>query len=1416
MKHYILIATVTFLPAPLWAQDQAEQDKSYLTTLIEDNLSGDARTVNIVGFAGALSSAATIELLTIADADGVWLTLEDVVLDWNRSALLRGQIDVNELSATKITVARPPLPDTSAPSPEATAFSLPELPVGINLDKLQIDEIILGDVFLGEELRLSLTGDAALSGGEGNANLTATRLDDKLGIFEINGAYGNESRILALKLNMEEGAGGIAAGKLGLPGQPAVRLLVDGTGPLDDYAAKISLATDGQDRLAGDFTLLGSETGRDIRLAIGGDVTPLFAPEYQDFFGTDTKLDVQANVAPSGQVSLEAFDIAAKSIQIAGSAEIGAQGWPRRLSITGQIADAAGEVVLLPLSGPKTYIENAKINLTYDAAVSTDWTADFDIAGFERPGLFIDNVLLDGGGKLVSGEGDAIGEVTADFTYGATGLQLDDAGAAQAFGDKIQGVLKAERTEGKPVQITDFTLTGPGLEATADATISTANASLNVESNILLNIEALDRFSTLAGRDLAGSGSLAIGSDITPLDGLFSFVLSGTTKDLAVGIPQLDAVFKGDGTLSASAARDEDGTRLEAFQINTGAATLTATANITSGQSVGNLDLTVGDISLIEPKLNGPARIKGRAVRDLEGVTTANLQGTDAASELAINAVLRPEGDGQTIEIASLSTLRDIGHYAALLGRDLSGAAEVELAATVKDSGEKVDATVSAKTSDLAVDIAQLDLLLRGEGNLSGNFSRLGADLFALSDFVITTPAVKIDAGGQGGISGAANLDVTARISDVALLGQGLNGAMDATIEATRDADNNAQVAAKITGPGTKVDLNANVTPDYVVSGVLDADVQNLAAFRNLIGQPVSGGVSARVEGSVQPDLSAFTANLTGETSSIGIGNPIVDVLLTGRGQLQGNASLSNGALRVEGFSYATNNISLSGDLGGQSGAGRGAFEARLRDVGLLTDQLSGPVTAAGTASLDANGNWGIDADATGPGGITLKTSGQYGAGGQLNLTTSGRAPLGLANNILEPRRLSGDAVFNINVNGPAALSSVSGRVDLVDARLAAPTLGQALTNMVGGVNLQNGAATIDLSADVQTGGSVSITGPITLTAPQTADIAIALNNVVLKDPELYETTLSGGLTVVGPVTGGAVIAGKLELGETNVQVPSSDVGSLGDLPVVKHVGESAAVRTTLARAGALASGADVAETTRSGPAFPLDITINAPSRIFIRGRGLDAELGGKLKIGGTTQVVQPTGLFELTRGRIDILQQRFELTEGSASLQGSFEPYIRLVAQTESRTGTIIKIIVEGPASAPEVSFESTPSLPQDEVLSQLIFGRDLANISPLQAVQLAAAVSTLAGRGGGGLINSFREGIGLDDFDVTTDDEGNAAVRAGKYLSENVYTDVIVASDGTTDLSINLDLTDQVTAKGTVDNDGETSIGIFFERDY
>ena len=102
------------------------------------------------------------------------------------------------------------------------------------------------------------------------------------------------------------------------------------------------------------------------------------------------------------------------------------------------------------------------------------------------------------------------------------------------------------------------------------------------------------------------------------------------------------------------------------------------------------------------------------------------------------------------------------------------------------------------------------------------------------------------------------------------------------------------------------------------------------------------------------------------------------------------------------------------------------------------------------------------------------------------------------------------------------------------------------------------------------------------------------------------------------------------------------------------------------------------------------------------------------------------------------------------------------------------------------------------------------------MQAAQLATAVAVLAGRGGEGIIGNLRNQVGLDDLDLQTDDEGNVQVRAGKYLSDNVYTDVAVGDDGKTQLNLNLDITESLRARGSVSSEGESTIGVYFERDY
>ena len=1418
MRRFLIIAALCLAPFSTVAQTQEDEDKGYLTELIEDNLSGVSRQVTIQGFAGALSSEATIDVLTIADADGVWLTLEDIVLSWNRGALLRGAIDVQELSAARIIVSRPPLAEDTGPAPEAQPFSLPELPVSVSLDQLRIDRVELGDAFLGEAIAVSLSGSAQLGDGEGGANVIAERLDGKSGVFQINGSFVNETRVLDLLLNLEEGPDGIAARILDLPGRPAIKLEVAGNAPLDDYEATLAVATDGQDRLTGTFGLASNDGEQQISLDLRGDISPLFAPEYQSFFGNDASLAAQIVQSADGRIDVQQLALDAGRVALNGAIKIDAQGWPTRIDLTGGITPLGNEPVLLPLTGPKTFVDGMDLAIYYDANLSDDWRADIAIEGFDRPGLGIGELRLEGGGILRSGEGAQNGLITANLQYGANGLQLSEVGASEAFGDEIGGEFVAERAEGGKTEISRLTLSGAGLEVQAEATIDGPDAGFRTNANLNAEIAGLERFSTLIGQQIGGGAEVAILADTTPLDGLFDIVLSGQTNDLSVGIAEADRVLAGRGTIAATAVRDADGTRLENLRVQTDAANLRATADLTSEGAEAQLNASLRDLALVLPDLSGPAAVSGAVTQRADRTIVFALDGTGPAASFETSGTVTPAEGGQTINASVAADLRDLSRYAVLLGQPVSGAVTVEANGVLLGDGQRFDVNLSGTTRDLVTGIGRIDPLLRGDGTFATAASRTGEAQFKISDLLVQTPAMSLRGNADVSLEGSNTADLSFRINDAALLDASLSGPISFSLNAVPAEVDATEVDLRVFGPGTDVSLDALVASPAnarEVSGELIAKVESLATFAALVGQPLAGSINLTAKGRVLPDLTFFDTQVNLLSEDLGIGNPTLDPLLAGTGRINATIGFEDEVLAVRTLEVSTREVSIVGALNGAAGFGQGRFNASLRDVGVLTDQISGPIRARGAASLDEQGNWGIDATGTGPGGLAAQVVGEVSQSGNLAIDVDGSAPLALANAALDPRRLSGLANFDLNVNGPTALSSLNGQVTFSNGRLAAPNLGEALTDIGGQVRLTNGNAQIDLTTRVESGGSISVNGPVALTGANQANITIALNDVVLQDPDLYSSRIAGTINLNGPLQGGARISGRLELGQTDVQVPSSSISTLGELPEVRHIGESAAVRRTLGRAGLLGGSESAGGDSGGGRAFPLDIVINAPSRIFIRGRGLDAELGGRLTIGGTSNNVIPVGRFELIRGRIDILQQRFELDEGIATLQGDFEPFIRLVATTETDNGTVISIVVEGPAGAPEVSFLSVPELPQDEVLSQLIFGRDLQSISPLQAVQLASAISTLAGRGGGALDN-FRQSIGLDDFDVTTDEEGNAAVRAGAYLSENVYTDVTVTSEGNTEINLNLDITNEITAKGSVDQDGETSVGVFFERDY
>ncbi|GGA09675.1 translocation/assembly module TamB domain-containing protein [Neptunicoccus cionae] len=791
----------------------------------------------------------------------------------------------------------------------------------------------------------------------------------------------------------------------------------------------------------------------------------------------------------------------------------------------------------------------------------------------------------------------------------------------------------------------------------------------------------------------------------------------------------------------------------------------------TVGQVTADLNLDAGDFDFNDPALAqalGTFVKGGLSLNYTEGepleLTQMNLR-TGSAVLTGAATVNSLEDAFETLLDARL-VADDLSKFSGLAGQDISGAAAVNLKGTVALGGF-FDLDLSGELDNLAINQAEADKLLRGK-----------------STFAVE--AKRDETGTQLRQAKLENDQMT-------LAANGRLAADDAEFTYALRLENAAMFDPRLPGPAT-------------VNGTAVLDQTGWSVDLKAAG-PI--GAEAEVSGLVTGPQAAVEFLF-----SVPNINPLVPAY-RGPLQVEGRAAQSDKGWRIQ--TEIDGPYGLDATLAGLATGETPmlTYTASLPDISPIVPKISGPVTASGTAK-QLGEIWQVDTGLTGPGGMRARVAGDVATDGTLDLATSGVVPLAIADPFIAPRSLNGQASFDLTVRGPADVSSVSGRITAQNVRLAAPALQLSLTGIDANIGLSGGRATVSVTGGISSGGQLSVNGGVNLTGNLQADLSIALQSIALVDPELYNTTVNGALTVSGPLSGGALISGGIDLGETQIKVPTAGAVGFSIIPDIVHVRESAAVRRTRAKAGltgSSGSGSGNSGGSSSG-AFRLDIRVRAPSQIFVRGRGLDAELGGQVRLTGTTTNVISAGRFELIRGRLDLLTQRFDLDEGSVQMQGDLDPYIRFVATTETSTGTA-SIIVQGQASDPEVTFESDPEAPEDEVLAQIIFGRDISQLSAFQALQLVNAVRTLAGKGGESVISKLRRGLGVDDLDIVTDDEGNTSGRVGKYLSDNIYTDVTAGQAGSS-VSLNIDLTPSVTARGSVASDGESKLGIFFERDY
>ncbi|MBK5100019.1 MAG: translocation/assembly module TamB [Desulfobacteraceae bacterium] len=253
-----------------------------------------------------------------------------------------------------------------------------------------------------------------------------------------------------------------------------------------------------------------------------------------------------------------------------------------------------------------------------------------------------------------------------------------------------------------------------------------------------------------------------------------------------------------------------------------------------------------------------------------------------------------------------------------------------------------------------------------------------------------------------------------------------------------------------------------------------------------------------------------------------------------------------------------------------------------------------------------------------------------------------------------------------------------------------------------------------------------------------------------------------------------------------------------------------------------------IGKTTNGPPALKrpprhvmkLDVPVLIPGQVYVRGRGLDSEWRGELRVSGNSIEPAISGTLAIVRGHFNFLGKRFALKSGFITFDGEIPPapHMNLLAEASTKDMTA-QLQLSGTVARPEVALSSEPALPSDEIISRLLFGRGVANISPVQALRLAQAVNTMAGGGGFDFLGRTRRFLGIDQLEVKQagEDPREATISAGKYVGEKVYVEVergIGSQSGKA--SVALELTPNISVETEVGANAEGGVGLNWKWDY
>ncbi|WP_310474622.1 translocation/assembly module TamB domain-containing protein [Sandarakinorhabdus sp.] len=1320
-------------------------------------------SLRVTRISGSLWGKATLEGVELRDKDGRFARAPRVLLDWTPRSLINNRFEAAELIIPAATLERlPRLKPVSDPR------IMPD--IDISIARLELGRLVVAKGVAGPERLISAKSRLDLRAGRALVDLDAAVAAGDTLALHLDAEPDRDK--FALNAKLAAPAGGLVTTLARL--QAPLNVTATGRGRWRSWNGQL-VATLGAAQMA-DLAL----AGEDGRLSARGriDPVPLLGGAAKDALAGG--LAVVASVVPDGDLARLTFLADGKQLaaRLKGRIDRAEERWTEAdaeltLADGGALAKlwgVDGGRLTARLAGPMLApIIDARLlakRLALPGGLALDGLSVAGIADLNETGLSVPLVATATG---LTGLPDTLKPLAGKWR--AEGRLVYAKGQLQANDLKLASGPLAARIGLSYVPATSAW----GLSATGDVRgwalpqlgLADATFRANLKPGANWSTTGSGDFRLVAARPPADGLTRVTGGGIT-LAGRFALLpgLAVALSDLALSAPKLAAA----GRASWSAGRftlATTGKSLDWGPFALDGEGTAAAPHFTARLAKPGYGLTAV-AARIDPAGAG-WRVSGDAQSELGPVSLK--------ADISLSPVLRIDVDRlAAAEFVGSGRLEQTaaGPFAgtlALAGKGLTGSARLSAAGDVQLAELAVAGDALSLPLATPVTVDRLRLAARVLLPASGPDIEAALDLAGLErgNLVLekAVGTLQMKAG-----SGTASLTLAGNS------GEAFNLAFTGAIAPDRwqisgggDYDGRA---AKLAGPAvlTRDATGWHLAPVTLTSALGNAEVAGDWGETKRLNARLDK-VSLQMAGLAYPSL-----NLVGRVSGT--------VALAQAGDA---APTGTAALRLNGVSRS-NITSTSTPIDVGLNAALGAGGTVIRAVIVRAGKVEGRAQArlgplpAGDGNLVARL---FDASVT----------------GQLRYAGPAQDLWGLSG--LTALDVRGAVQVAVDVSGTLGDPQVQGRIRGTGGRVEAPLLG-AVANEVS-LDARFTASKLELTrfSGKSGRGSISGSGAIDLSYERgfPMDIRMVATNAALLGRDDLSATGSGNIRVATDEYGG-VVSGTLALTRAEYIVGRTAVADVSVLQVTEKNTRVLGRRTV-----------QYIAPTR----WLFNLAITADRGLMVTGMGIKSEWQADVRLRGGATTPELFGRVQLVRGDYDFAGKRFQLTRGDIRFVGGYppDPIIAITAEN-SGNGFSAFLNVDGTAQRPQIKFSSVPSLPEDEVLSRVLFGSRVTDLSAPEAIQLAGALTSLRG-GGFNPIGAVSKGLGIDRLRILPADTTTGrrtTFAAGQYVGRNVYVELATDAQGYNATSIEIGLTRTLSVLSQAATLGGTSASVRWKKDY